>query len=141
VIANSFRSSLVWLLVGCSALFVLAPWLIPFAFGASYKGSVLACRILLPGAVVLGLNRLLYDGARSMNHPALPSYAEGLAMILTGVGLYVLLPRLGFVGAAIASTVAYTASFALMIIFCRFHLHISLAQLFATPRGQRRNSE
>ncbi len=104
VIANSFRSSLVWMVLGCSVLFGLVPWLIPFAFGASFKGSVLACRILLPGAVVLGLNRVLYDGARSMGHPGLPSYAEGLAMILTGGGLYVLLPRLGFLGAAIAST-------------------------------------
>jgi O-antigen/teichoic acid export membrane protein len=141
VIANSFRSSLVWLLVGCSALFVLVPWLIPFAFGASFKGSVLACRILLPGAVVLGLNRLLYDGARSMNHPALPSYAEGVAMILTGGGLYLLLPRLGFLGAAIASTAAYTASFALMIIFCRIRLHIGLRELFAISPGQRGNRE
>lgn len=141
VIASSFRSSLVWMVLGCSALFVLVPWLIPFAFGASFKGSVLACRILLPGAVVLGLDRVLYDGARSMGHPALPSYAEGLAMIVTGGGLYLLLPRLGFLGAAIASTVAYTASFALMIIFCRIRLDIGLAQLFAISPEQRGNRE
>jgi O-antigen/teichoic acid export membrane protein len=141
VIANSFRSALVWLLLGCAALFVLVPWLIPFAFGAKFKGSVLACRILLPGAVVLGLNRLLYAGARSMNHPALPSYAEGLAMILTGGGLYILLPRLGFLGAAIASTAAYAASFALMIIFCRIRLDIGLRELFAISPEQRENRE
>ena len=137
VIADSFRYSLAWLLVGCSALFVSVPWLIPFAFGANFRGSVLACRILLPGAVMLGLNRVLYDGARSMNYPALPSYAEGLAITLTGGMLYVLLPRLGFVGAAIASTIAYTASFSLMITFCRTRLHISLWEVFAMSREQK----
>jgi O-antigen/teichoic acid export membrane protein len=142
VIANSFRSSLVWLLVGCSALFVLVPWLIPFAFGPSFKGSVLASQILLPGAVALGLNQVLYEGTRSMGHPALPSYAEGLAMVLTGGGLYLLLPRFGFLGAAIASSIAYTGSLAVMILFCRTRLQISLRDLLAISPGEthRRNT-
>jgi O-antigen/teichoic acid export membrane protein len=134
IIARSFRSSLLWLIGGCSVFFVIAPWLIPFAFGASFKGSIIACRILLPGTVAMGLNQVLYDGARSMGHPALPSYAEGLAMVLTGGGLYLLLPRFGFVGAAIASTAAYSASLLLMIILCRARLGIGALQLLRSPR-------
>jgi len=136
VIANSFRSSLVWLLLGCSALFVLVPWLIPFAFGANFKGSVLACRILLPGAVVMGLSRVLYDGARSLNEPALPSYSEGLGVVLTCLGLYVLLPRLGFLGAAVASTLAYTTSLIFTLVLYRVRLRFALHELLRGSTGR-----
>ncbi len=137
VIANSFRTSLAWLVAGCSALFLVAPWLIPLVFGPRFSGSVLACRILLPGSVAIGLNQILYDGARSLDEPALPSYGEGLAAVLTCCGLYVLLPRLGFLGAAIASTVAYTASSIFMLALYHFRLGFPLRELLfdsGTPR-------
>jgi O-antigen/teichoic acid export membrane protein len=137
VIANSFRTSLAWLVAGCSALFLAVPWLIPLVFGARFSGSVLACRILLPGSVAIGLNQVLYDGARSLDEPALPSYGEGLAAVLTCCGLYVLLPRLGFLGAAIASTVAYTASSIFMLALYHFRLGFPLRELLfdsGTPR-------
>jgi len=55
-------------------------------------------------------------------------------MVLTGGGLYLLLPRFGFVGAAIASTAAYSASLLLMIILCRARLGIGALQLLRSPR-------
>jgi O-antigen/teichoic acid export membrane protein len=134
VIASAFRSSLLWLFCSASALFAVAPWLITFVFGARFADSTLACRILLPGTIALGLNQVLYDGARALNEPALPSYAEGLATVLTCVGLALLLPRYGFLGAAIASTVAYSASLTIMLALYRWRLGIGLAELLAlTP--------
>jgi O-antigen/teichoic acid export membrane protein len=141
VIAHSFRTSLVWLVVGCSALFLAAPWLITGVFGARFQGAVLACRILLPGSVALGLNQILAEGARSLNQPALPSYAEGLSAVLTCVGLYVLLPRLGFLGAALASTVAYTASLLFMLVLYHVRLRIPGRELvYDFPRADRRTA-
>jgi O-antigen/teichoic acid export membrane protein len=129
VIASSFRTSLIWLVVGSSALFLVAPRLITLVFGPRFGGSALACRILLPGGVALGLNQVLYEGARSLNEPGLPSYAEGLAAVLTCVGLYVLLPRLGFLGAAVASTLAYTTSLSFMLVLYRVRLRFPLYEL------------
>ena len=130
VIANSFRTSLVWLLAGCTALFVVAPGLITLVFGPGFAASGLACRILLPGSIALGLNQVLYEGARSMNDPALPSYSEGWAAVLTCVGLYLLLPRFGFLGAAIASTAAYTSSLAFTLALYRWRLRFPVRELF-----------
>ena len=48
-IGVSFRASLIWLLVCCSVLYALSPFLIRFVFGTAFDGSILACRILLPG--------------------------------------------------------------------------------------------
>jgi O-antigen/teichoic acid export membrane protein len=133
VIANSFRTSLAWLVVGCTALFVVAPRLITLVFGPAFGASGLACRILLPGSLALGLNQVLYDGARSLNDPALPSYSEGLSAVLTCSGLYVLLPRFGFLGAAIASTVAYTSSLVLTLVLYRLRLRFPWRELLRGP--------
>src|SRR5437870_3219712 len=110
IISRSFQACLVCLGLGCSLLCVIVPWLIPFAFGRDFGGAVLACRILLPGAVALGLSQVLYDGARALGHPALPAHAEGCSLIVTLGCLYLLVPRFGFVGAALASTLAYGTS-------------------------------
>jgi O-antigen/teichoic acid export membrane protein len=129
LIVQSFRTSLFWLVASCSALFVVAPWLISLVFGPKFSGSTLACRILLPGSIALGLNQVLYEGARSLNDPVLPSFAEGLAAVLTCFGLYVLLPRLGFIGAAIASTLAYSSSLVFMLVLYRLRLDFPLYEL------------
>ncbi len=134
-IGNSFRTSLMWLMAGCSALFVVTPWLITLVFGPNFKGSVLACRILLPGSIALGLNQVLYEGARSLNDPALPSYAEGLAAVLTCLGLYVLIPRLGFIGAAIASTLAYSCSLVFMLVLYHLRLRFRLSELLGVSKA------
>ncbi len=133
-ISLSFRLSLAWLLVLCAGLFVVAPQLIVFFFGAKFTGSVLACRILLPGTAFLGLRQVLYEGARALGKPAIPSYAEGFGTLVTISALYLLLPRYGFVGAAIASTLAYGASFVFILMLCEFRLQIGLRQLFGISR-------
>jgi O-antigen/teichoic acid export membrane protein len=140
-ISQSFRLSLIWLLLLCTGLFIVAPQLITVFFGAKFAGSVLACRILLPGTAFLGLRQVLYEGARALGKPAVPSYAEGFGTIVTIVALYLLLPRYGFVGAAIASTLAYGASFLFILLFCEYRLQISLRRLFGiSPLPQVRRS-
>jgi O-antigen/teichoic acid export membrane protein len=80
----------------------------------------------------LGLRQVLYEGARALGKPAVPSYAEGFGTIVTIFALYLLLPRYGFVGAAIASTFAYGVSFVFILLFCELRLQINLRELFWT---------
>jgi O-antigen/teichoic acid export membrane protein len=134
-IAQSFRLSFAWLFITCAAIFVAAPWLVMFLFGSRFSGAVLACRILLPGTLFLGLRQVLYEGARALGRPAVPSYAEGVGTLVTVVGLYLLLPRFGFVGAAIASTFAYgTSLFFILLIFNR-GLGMGLRRFLPVPHG------
>jgi O-antigen/teichoic acid export membrane protein len=128
-IGHSFRASLIWLLVCCSLLYVLTPLLIRYVFGTAFEGSILACRILLPGALMTGLKQVLYNGASALGRPGLPSCAEGVSMAVTAVGLYLLVPRYGYVGAAIISSVAYTVSFLLMLGLGQRLLGLSLRGL------------
>lgn len=129
IIARSIQASAVWMALGCLCLFVAVPWVIPWVFGRAFSGSVLACRILLPGAVALGLGQVLYEGARALNQPALPSYAEGCGLIVTGGLLYLLVPRFGFVGAAVASTLAYSSSLIVTFVLFRRRTGLGWRQL------------
>lgn len=64
-----------------------------------------------------------------MGDPALSSYSEGFATIVTIAALYFLLPRIGFVGAAIASTLAYTGSLCVSLFLYRSRIGIRPGQL------------
>src|SRR5579863_7704092 len=61
--------------------------------------------------------------------PGLPSIAEGISMVVTAIGLYLLVPRYGFIGAAIISSIAYTTSFLLMLVLAHNQLGLSLRTL------------
>ena len=129
-IGESFRASLVWLLAACTLLYVFTPILIRVVFGAAFEGSILACRILLPGAMMIGLKQVLYNGSSALGRPGLPSVAEGASVAVTAIGLYLLVPRYGYVGAAMVSTVAYTISFVVMLVLASRLLGLSLHNLF-----------
>jgi O-antigen/teichoic acid export membrane protein len=133
-IRYSFRASLIWLLLCCSALYWLCPFLIRRAFGTAFEGSILPCRILLPGALMTGLNQVLYNGASALGRPGLPSCAEGVCMAVTATGLYLLVPRYGYLGAAVVSSVAYTLSFLLMLGLAHRHLDLDLRDLLIERR-------
>jgi O-antigen/teichoic acid export membrane protein len=135
VIGRSFRLSLLCLSGGCAVLFVAAPILITRVFGAAYLGSVLPCRILLPGAVAVGLSQVLYDGARALGDPALASYSEGWAVFVTVICLCIFLPWFGFVGAAIASTVAYLSSLGVTLTLYRLRFGVRPTQLLFLTRA------
>jgi O-antigen/teichoic acid export membrane protein len=123
-----------WLLLGCSALFVTAPLLINVALGPRFAGSALACRLLLPGIVALGLNLVLYNGANAMGKPSLPSYAEGSGFVATALGLALFAPRFGYIGAAIVSSVAYTISLGVMLVLASRSMQLNLTGLIFASR-------
>jgi O-antigen/teichoic acid export membrane protein len=125
-IGVSFRAALLWLLIGCSLLYVLTPFLIRLLFGAAFDDSIVACRILLPGTLFIGLNQVLYNGASALGRPGLPSYAEGVSMAVTAIGLYLLVPRYGYIGAAIISSIAYSVSFLVTLVLLRRLFGLSL---------------
>jgi len=107
---RSLLLSSLWLVPGAIGIWFASPWLIPLLFGRSFAGSILPCKILVFGSCAMGFNILLYEAARSMNRPEIPSYAEMAALVITLVLLAALLKPYGAVGAAVASTAAYLSA-------------------------------
>ncbi|MGI8558334.1 MAG: lipopolysaccharide biosynthesis protein [Solirubrobacteraceae bacterium] len=70
---------------------IAAPWLITTLFGRSYASSAQLTRILLIGALFIGLRRVLTDGARGAGHPTLGTLAElvSLGCLLPALALLV----------------------------------------------------
>jgi O-antigen/teichoic acid export membrane protein len=94
---------------------VVAYWLVPFVFGASYRAAVPLLWILTPGAVFLACGQVVGDLLRGRNFPIVVAWAQGLAAIFTVVLLLILLPIIGVYGAAVASTIAYGIALAAML--------------------------
>lgn len=96
-------------------LALVAFWLIPFVFGASYRGAVPLLWILTPGSIFLACGQVVGDLLRGRNQPIVVAWAQGLAAVFTLALLFTLLPFVGVYAAAIASTVAYGVAVAVML--------------------------
>ena len=71
---------------GCSAavVFVWADPLVKLVYGSAFSGAVTALRLLVIGAVVASIQRVLADGLRGMGRPLSGTAAE-LASLIVGV--------------------------------------------------------
>jgi len=89
--------------------------LIHFFFGSDFASATSVARILLAGTVVLGVRRVLADGARGMGYPGLGTVAEmGSWFVL--IPTIVLFPSaLGLNGVALALALSWCASLALLV--------------------------
>ncbi len=92
-----------------------AHWLIPMVFGPGYAKAVPLLWVLAPGAVFLACGQVAGDLLRGRKQPLVVARAQGLAAVFTVVLLFALLPAAGVFAAAIASTVAYGVSLALLL--------------------------
>jgi len=96
-------------------LALVAPWLVPRVFGPAFGGAVPLVWILTPGGIFLSCGQVVANMLRGRRRQMSVAWAEGVAVIATLVLLATLLPVIGVIGAAIASTVSYGISLALML--------------------------
>lgn len=97
------------------AIAAILPVVIPFVFGVGFKPSVWPAEVLLLGSLFYGASQVLAGGAQALGNPWLGSKASLVALITTITLLYVLLPALGIMGAAIATTAAYATALGVVI--------------------------
>ncbi len=101
--------------------FVAAPAVIHFVFGTAYQSIVAPLRVLLIGLVAASTNAVISNYfVLNRGRTELPLITS-LVSTLVCAGLSVaLVPRVGMLGAAIGSTVAYISSQAIALTyFCR----------------------
>lgn len=96
-------------------LAVVSYWLVPLVFGPAYRGAVVLLWILTPGSVFLAGGQVTGNLLRGRHHPRIVAWAQLVGLIFTVILLLALLPLIGVYGAAIASTVSYGITFAVML--------------------------
>ncbi len=117
--------SLLALLLAAPVLGLIAAWIVPRALGAEYGASLLPLAVLLPGALLFGGASVL--SAYFTNHagrPQVPAQVAALSLVINAVLALLLVPRMGSAGAALAASVAYACSVA--VLLWRFARHAGL---------------
>lgn len=106
-----------WLIniVAALALAAASPIVIPLLFGKAFAAAVFPTLVLIVGAMFIGAKDVLAGGAQALGDPWLGSRSEIIAMAVTIVLLLTLLPTLGIMGAALASTMAYFTQFVIVV--------------------------
>lgn len=130
------RHTVVLLGLICVTLFVVAGLLQQYLFGEEYAGMASALRFLLPGVLLYGLAQSFsgfYTYQRGM--PWVSSLVAGAGLIIDISLAFVLIPRMGVNGAALASAAAYsTAIIAGLLVFVRSE-RLSPTQVFRFGRA------
>lgn len=106
------------------------PVLIPFVFGVGFKDSVWPAEVLLLGSCIVGAKQVLAGAAQALGNPWLGSKAQLCALVVTIVSLYCLLPSMGIMGAAVATTAAYSTELVIVIYGLHRAHSISTLSLF-----------
>lgn len=100
-----------------AGMVVFAPFLCTSVFGDRFAGSIDDLRVLALGAFGVVAFGVLGPSLIAQARPLLQSSAIGFGFLVTLVANVVLIPPLGGLGAAIASTVAYTLTGLLLALF------------------------
>ena len=135
LIARVLRTTMLGVAVMSVSVGVVAPLLVPLAFGGDFSGAVSIVWVLLAAGVPLSGVTVLSTALTSTGRPGFSALSELVGLSLTIPGLLLLLPVLGALGAALVSLVAYAAGLTLLMIGTRRHLGASWKDLLV-PRRQ-----
>ncbi len=108
------------MLMACLAMALIGEWLIVLLFGAEYAPAYPALVMLLPGLLALCYASILRLDLLGKGKPGTLSIMVGLGAAINLILNLILIPSLGIVGAAIASSTAYVAvTVILLVMYCR----------------------
>jgi O-antigen/teichoic acid export membrane protein len=105
-----------------AAAWVAAGPLIRLAYGEAFTPSVAAVGWLLPGVGCYAVNGVLMNFLASCGMPRVVVVGPLLALVVNVAANLALIPRLGFVGAAIASSIAYATMLVVSAAYIRLRL-------------------
>lgn len=94
-----------------------APFIVPAVFGEDFRPAIVPAQILLLGLSIEGVAGVITAFLYGRGRPGLNSLATGAGLLLTVILDILLIPTLGAVGAAWASTVAYLTTTGMLILW------------------------
>jgi len=116
------------LLLAAPLCWLAARVLVPWVLGPAYAASLPALALLLPGVLLFGGASAL--SAYFTNHagaPQVPARVAMMSLLLNGALSWGLVPQFGMAGAAVAASLSYAASVAVLTVLFARHARLSLA--------------
>jgi O-antigen/teichoic acid export membrane protein len=112
--------------LGLVVTYFAAGPLIRLAYGTAFSPSTAAVGWLLPGIGCYAINGILMNFFASCGMPMVVVYSPFVALVVNVCANLLLVPRMGFVGASISSSLAYGLMLLISVLYIRF-------RLFRTP--------
>lgn len=102
------RHVMLWTSLACLVIFILADVIVQLLFSSAFASSAAALRWLLPGIFVFSIGKVLVAELHAQEKVHYAAWASGIAALINIVLNFLLVPRLGISGAALASSVSYS---------------------------------
>jgi O-antigen/teichoic acid export membrane protein len=112
-----FRITLIVTTFGAIGLVAVGKPVITLLYSSAFVDAYTPMLILLPGVILLGGAKVLTNELAGWGYPHYNSLNAGVAFILTVILNLTLVPRYGILGAALASSMSYTAIFFMALGF------------------------
>ena len=133
--ARCVRNNLMLAGIVCAVIMIVAPPLIRVLYGAAFLPLVPALRVLLVGVVALSLGSPISSYyTLKLGKPEVPLVLSGTSAALCIASALILVPHLGIVGAAAASTIAYIGGQGLGIAYFSTRAHVPPSAMFQPTR-------
>lgn len=134
---RSLRLTLVAVSAAAVAAAIATPVLVPLVFGEAFRDAVPMVLILLIATVPNAASSVLGPAlSASLPRPGLLGVGQLGALVVTIVGLLLLLPPLGGIGAAIVSVLGYGLNSAWALFLARRHFGGSLRDYLLPRKGE-----
>lgn len=119
---NRFTPRVFWLILaitiaGAVVLALFGKLVIRIVFSSAFLDAYVPLLILLPGATLLGAGKVLTNDIAGRGYPHYNSITAGVSLVATVALDLLLIPDMGIVGAALASTASYALSFFASVLF------------------------
>lgn len=135
IVAQAVRTT-VCLMICLSALVALgSPFVLPLLFGREFSEAIHLLWVLLVASIPLSVIAILNPASVAAGHPHIPAMSEGVALLLSAPFLAVGVIHLGALGAALASTLSYAVSCALLLREGRAIFGVSVASMLVPRRS------
>ena len=102
------RHVLIFSILSSAVTYIVAEWGIVFFYGEDFRGSAYAIRALLPGIVALSASRVMSNDLAGRGKPGINAIHSILGATLNVILNLILIPEMGYIGTAIATTCSYT---------------------------------
>ena len=126
VVTRSLRLTLCAHLLILVPLWLAAPYILRFAYGAKFAEVTNVLRLLMFASVVWSAGAIVISGLNGLGHPGLSAIARIAAALVMVVALVTLLPRRGIQGAALSSIAGYSVMFLVALFWLLRRSHITL---------------
>lgn len=110
LIAKAFKVVIILTLVASLLLSIFGYYAIGLFFGEDFLDAYYAILFLIPGVVFGAGSKILGNAIAAKGKPEINMYTSVFAMVLNIILNIFLIPEYGFIGAAIATSISYTAN-------------------------------